>query len=105
MDDLVQLINGLSGPIPHVALFFTLAFIVAWWTKEVRATVTLMIIWSIGAEVLQIHFPRSFDFEVTDILWNLCGSSLGLAATYVVSFLCSGWITRGETSNEIRKEE
>jgi glycopeptide antibiotics resistance protein len=104
MYDLMEIIRNSSGPIPHIALFFTLACIVGWWTKEFRATLTLMIIWSIGAEYLQIYFPIAFDFDVTDIWWNLCGSSLGLAVTSIALFLCSGWITREQTWNDIRRE-
>jgi hypothetical protein len=104
MYDLMEIIRTSSGPIPHIALFFTLACIVGWWTKEFRATLTLMIVWSIGAECLQIYFPIAFDFDVTDIWWNLCGSSLGLAVTSLALFLCSGWITREQTWNEIRRE-
>ena len=104
MNDLIQIISNVSGPIPHMALFFTLACIVGWWTKEFKATMLLMIIWSIGAEGLQAYFPRAFDFDITDIWWNLCGSSLGLAVTSIALFLCSGWITREESWKSIRRE-
>lgn len=104
MNELVDIIYNMSGPIPHMLLFFTLACIIGWWTKELRATLTLMVIWSIGAECLQIYFPSVFDFDVTDIWWNLCGSLLGLGITSIALFLCSGFISREETWKEIRRE-
>lgn len=104
MDDLIQLVSGLSGPVPHMTMFFTLACIVGWWTKEVKATLTLMIVWSVGAECLQAYYPVVFDFAFEDIGWNVAGSAIGIFVTQVALFICGGWIQRSEGWNEIRRE-
>ena len=104
MNELIQLINNLSGPVPHMTLFFTLACILGWWTQEAIATLKLMIIWSIFAECLQIFYPAIFQFSLIDIGWNLIGSAVGIVAVQIALFICSDWIQRTESWNEIRRD-
>ncbi len=105
MNDLTDIIMNVSGPLPHFTVFFTFACILGWWTKEFKATMTIMIVWSIGAEVLQAFYPIVFDFDVLDIWWNISGSAGGLFATQVALFVCSGLLIQREKGwDEIRRK-
>lgn len=104
MNELMNLITGVSGPVPHFTTFFTFACILGWWTKEFKSTMTIMIVWSIGAEVLQAFYPTIFDFDVIDIWWNISGSAAGLFVTQIALFLCSEWLVREKGWDEIRRE-
>lgn len=103
MDEIYQLINGVSGPVPHTTVFFTFACILGWWTKEIKATWIIMILWSIFAECLQSFYPTLFQFSLMDIGWNIIGSTVGIMVTQIALFVCSGWIETAEGWDEIRR--
>ena len=104
MVELAKFLDGVSGPFPHIMLFLTIACMLSWWTKEIRATLILLVLMSIGGECLQLYFPRVFSFEFADIIWNITGSVIGVILTQIALFLCGGWIAREEGWTEIRKE-
>ncbi len=78
MEHIGEVIGGASGPFPHALLFFFISALVTWGIKEVYGVSILMVVWSILTEVLQLNFPHVFDFNVTDIWWNLTGSAGGI---------------------------
>jgi len=105
MNELANMVAGVNGPFPHMMLFLTIACVLGWWTKEIVTTFIILIVLSIGAECLQMYFPRMFNFEFLDILWNIIGSLIGLTLVQLALFISSGWIAREKGWDEIRKEQ
>ena len=105
MHELATFVMGLSGPVPHALFFGTIAVILGWWTKEVRATMMIMFILSIGGECLQLAWPDVFDFDVVDIWWNMVGSAGGIMLAQIGHFLTSElWFKREKGWDSIKGE-
>lgn len=105
MHEVATFVMGLSGPVPHALFFGTIAFIIGWFTKEIRATMILVIIISIGGECLQLAWPDQFDFDVTDIWWNMIGSAGGILLAQLGHLLSSElWIKREKGWDSIKGE-
>ena len=103
MNELAQLVLSVHGPIPHMCLFGTIACILGWWTKEVRATMLLMTAISVGGECLQLAWPDIFQFQFEDIMWNLIGSALGILLAQIGTFVSSElWMKREKDWDQIK---
>jgi len=103
MYELSQYLMSITGPIPHLCLFATIGTCLGWWTRgEIRATMSILIVMSIGAECLQLAWPHIFSFEVMDIVWNIAGSALGILIAQAGHFITSElWFRREKGWNTI----
>jgi glycopeptide antibiotics resistance protein len=86
--------------------FFTFACILGWWTKEIKSTLIIMVIWSVGAECLQAYYPEIFDFDIKDMGWNVIGSVVGIAFSQLGGFISNTELFMSiGNSNEIRERQ
>jgi glycopeptide antibiotics resistance protein len=103
MHELTQLVATAHGPVPHMCLFGSIAFLVGWWTREIRATMMLMIVMSIGGECLQLAWPNLFQFQIMDVVWNIVGSVIGIFLAQVGHFIASElWLKREKDWSSIK---
>lgn len=103
MQEIIEIVMNASGPIPHMLLFGTIGCIIGWFTKEIRATMLLMTVMSVGGECLQLAWPGVFEFQFLDIVWNLIGSAVGIILSQLGHFLTSElWIKRERDWREIK---
>jgi hypothetical protein len=106
LNEILILMDGVSGPIPHMTIFFTFACILGLWTREIKSTLILMIIWSVAAECLQAYYPSLFSFELGDIGSNLIGSVLGIIFAQVGLFVSNtDLFVRVSGMGEVREKE
>lgn len=104
-NELAQLVLSSSGPIPHMILFATIGAGIGWWTKEIRATMMLMVVMSAGGECLQLAWPNVFEFQYMDIVWNIVGSAIGILLAQFGHFISSElWYKREKDWRVIKGE-
>ncbi len=102
-ENLINFIMSLTGPYPHMLLFGTIGAAVAWFTREFTSTMLIMAVMSIGAECMQLAWPKYYDFEFIDIGWNLLGSFAGIILALTGRFLSSEvWLKREKDWDQIK---
>lgn len=88
----------------HLAVFFSLGFILVISFRDALPTFFLLIALSVWGEAVQLFLPFSFKFEILDIVWNVIGGMIGIAFGSPFAFILNSKLERAKKWREIKKE-